>query len=254
MAAEKVLLERHDDGVRVLTLNDPERRNALGPELREQLAAQVERLVADPDARAVVVAGAGPAFCAGADLPAVFADSDRLPVDAMRERLKLYYAGFLRLRDLPFPSIAAVHGPTIGAGLNLALACDVRIAGPDARFAAPFVRLGLHPGGGCSYFLVRTLGPQRALRLLLEGGSVGADEAVALGIAESCHDDPLEAALALAQETASRDPRLVRDMKRAVQLADRQGFDAALEFESWAQAATAGKPAIRDAVARLTRD
>lgn len=251
MSTDKVLLERHDNGVRVLTLNDPDRRNALGPELAAGLEAALDDVAADDDARALVVAGAGSAFCAGADLERVFGDSHEQPVAAMRARLKSYYRSFLRVRELPMPVIAAVQGPAVGAGLNLALACDIRLAGPRARFAATFIHLGLHPGGGCTAFLVGTLGAQRALRLLLEGGSLDGADAVAAGLADELVDDPLAAALALARDIATKDPGLVRDIKRAVRLAESHGFEPSLEFESWAQATSAGGPAVRAAVERM---
>jgi enoyl-CoA hydratase len=248
----KVETRRDDDGVRVLTLNDPERRNAIGYELAEELSTGLDEIARDPNARALVVTGAGSAFCAGADFPAVFGDSDRQPVAAMRERLKSYYRCFLRLLELRIPSLAAVHGPAVGAGLNLALACDIRFAGPRASFAATFVRIGLHPGGGCSYFLTRTLGPQRPQRLLLEGGTLDAERAVANRLADELVDDPVAAAEALARQIASREPELVRDVKRAVRLADADGFEASLEFEAWAQAASTRNPAVRETVARLS--
>jgi enoyl-CoA hydratase len=237
-------------GVRILTLTDPDRRNAIGPQMRDELAAAVAEVAADPDARALVVAGAGSAFCAGADLPAVFGGPER-PEAEIRRDLQRLYRSFLAVAELSIPTIAAVQGPAVGAGLNLAMCCDLRIAGPEAVFAATFTKLGLHPGGGCTYFLVRALGRQRALEVLLDGGSLTAEQAVARGLALRIEDDPLAAAVAQATRYAALDPELVRDIKRATQLAETAGFEASLEFESWAQASTATKPAIREAIARL---
>lgn len=145
------------DGVRVLTLNDPDRRNALSPGLQAELGDAVETVAADPDARALVVAGNGPAFSAGADLPAVFGELHR-EVGEIRAGLHAIYDSFLRVRRLAIPTIAAVQGAAVGAGVNLAMCCDVRIAGPHARFGVTFTKLGLHPGGGCTWFLVQALG------------------------------------------------------------------------------------------------
>ncbi|HLU43470.1 MAG TPA: enoyl-CoA hydratase [Natronosporangium sp.] len=237
-------------GVRILTLTDPDRRNAIGPQMRDELAAAVAEVAADPDARALVVAGAGSAFCAGADLPAVFGGPER-PEAEIRRDLQRLYRSFLAVAELSIPTIAAVQGPAVGAGLNLAMCCDLRIAGPEAVFAATFTKLGLHPGGGCTYFLVRALGRQRALEVLLDGGSLTAEQAVARGLALRIEDDPLAAAVAQATRYAALDPELVRDIKRATQLAETAGFEASLEFESWAQASTTTKPAIREAIARL---
>ncbi|MGH3623130.1 MAG: enoyl-CoA hydratase-related protein, partial [Sciscionella sp.] len=141
----------------------------------------------------------------------------------------------------------------IGAGLNLALACDLTLAGADARFGATFSKIGLHPGGGCSYFLVQRLGPQRAMRLLLDGATLTAEEAVAAGLALSVHQDPAQAATVWAGEIAALDPQLVADIKTSVGLAQQGGMDASLAFEAWAQASSATKPAIQEMVARFAK-
>ncbi len=241
-----------EDGVRVLTLADPDRRNALSAQLQQELGAAIDAVAGDGAARVLVVAAEGPAFCAGADLPAVFADVNR-PVGEIRERLLRAYDSFLRIRRLALPTIAAVSGPAIGAGMNLALSCDLRIAGPGASFGATFVRLGLHPGGGCTYYLVRGLGPQRALAMLLDGGSLDAGRALAAGLVLEVTDDPLTAALAMAERYARMDQRLVGDIKRSVAIAAAGSFDESVEFESWAQAASATSPQLAEAVARFSR-
>src|SRR3954469_9594613 len=122
-----VSLDAHDDGVRVVTLNDPDRRNALSPQLQRELGEAVQTVAADRTSRVFVVTGTGKGFCAGADLPAVFGDLDRHVAD-IRADLRSVYSSFLRVRDLPIPTIAAVQGAAVGAGVNLAMACDVRIA------------------------------------------------------------------------------------------------------------------------------
>ncbi|MEU8639414.1 enoyl-CoA hydratase-related protein [Amycolatopsis sp. NPDC048633] len=190
--------------------------------------------------RVLVITGAGTAFCAGADLAATFSPPG-LPVYALRDRLRATYESFLRVRRLPIPTIAAVQGAAVGAGVNLALACDVRIAGPRARFGLTFSRLGLHPGGGCTHFLVRTLGPQRALSILLDGATLGAEEAHRLGLVLKLAEDPLAEACETATRWAALDPALAADIKRAVGLATDGDFDDVLEFEAWAQASSASK-------------
>ena len=250
--SDKLRLESRDDGVRVLTLNDPEKRNAIGAELRAALLDAVASVAADPDARALVVTGEGSAFCAGADLPSVFGDVGA-PVDELRDRLHSYYRSFLGILDLAIPTIAAVQGPAIGAGLNLALVCDLCFVGPRGRLGATFSRIGLHPGGGCTYFLTRAVGRQRALSILLEGQTLDAETAVAYGLALELVDDPLARALEVAGELATRDAGTLRDIKRAVGLAESDGFAATVEFETWAQAASAKKPAIQEMVERFRR-
>ncbi len=246
----KVLLDRRADGVRVLTLNDPDRRNAIGPEIQAELADQIRDVSSDPQSRVLVVGGAGMAFCAGADLPTIFGDSGQ-PVDEMRRKLHEYYQCFLPVLDLPFPTIAAVQGPAIGAGLNLALCCDIRLAGPHAQFGATFSRIGLHPGGGCTFFLVRSMGKQGALRVLLQGDTLNAEAAVSNKLADDLVEDPKVAALEMASRFARLNPQLCRDIKQCVRLAADYGFTPSLEFETWAQATSATRPEIQTAVARF---
>lgn len=245
-----VLLEEPAPCVRVLRLNDPDRRNAISPALRDELCAAVDTVAADPDVRALVVTGAGSAFCAGADLDATFGDPG-LPVHVLRDRLRATYDSFLRVARLPIPTIAAVHGAAVGAGANLALCCDLRIAGPKARFGITFGKLGLHPGGGCTHFLVEALGRQRALSVLLDGSTLGAAEAAAAGLVLDVVDDPVAAAVATATRYAALDPGLVADVKHTVAIAARDGFDAVLDFEAWAQASSVTKPAVAAAIAAL---
>ena len=181
--------------------------------MRAELADAVATVAADPEARVLVVTGEGSAFCAGADLPGHL----RRPRPAGRRDPQRPAPG---LRQLPadharcqIPTIAAVQGPAVGAGLNLAMSCDLRVAGPKARFSATFTSIGLHPGGGCTWFLVQAMGPQKALAMLLDGGTVHGPDAVAAGLAVALEDDPLAAALALADRVAALEPELVRDVK-----------------------------------------
>lgn len=239
----KVRIDTRDDGVRVIVLDDPGRRNILAPQLCADLLAAVDAVKADPGTRAVIVTGEGSAFCGGADMPAVFGDTSR-SVARLRDDLHEVYESFLSIRDLGVPVIAAVHGPAVGAGLNLAMVCDVRIAGPDSVFAATFSRIGLHPGGGCTWFLVRTMGKDRALKMLLDGGSVRGQQAVEAGVATVFADDPMAEAVKLASRWSAIDPQLTRDIKAAVEIAAKSDFTTTLEFESWAQASAATKPAL----------
>ena len=249
----KVRMEALDAGVRLLTLTDPAKRNAMGGEMSRQVIAACEALRADGGTRALVITGEGEAFCAGADLPELFGDADR-PVRDVHAGLQRYYRAFLDVRELPFPTIAAVNGPAVGAGLNLALACDLRIAGPRAAFGATFARIGLHPGGGCTWFLVRAVGASRALRTLLLGDTLDAERAVAWGLADGPDENCLAAATDLAGRIAALDPQLARHIKRSVRLAvETDDLGAVLEYESWAQAASTSSPVLQSWVERFRR-
>lgn len=249
---EKVKLEARDGGLRVITLNDPVRRNVLNTELCADLLQAVRVVQTDSGARALVVAAEGTVFCGGADMPGVFGDQTR-SVAQIRDDLHAVYASFLAIRELKIPTISAVQGPAIGAGLNLAMVCDIRVAGPDAQFAATFSRIGLHPGGGCTWFLVQAMGSTNALKMLLEGGSKSGADAVGSGLATVFTEDPLAEALRLGDCYAQLDSQLSRDIKTAVHIASTSDFASTLEFESWAQASAATKPQLRRYVERFRK-
>ena len=243
---EALSFDRRSDGVRLLRLDDPEKRNAIGPRMRDELLIVAEELSRDDAARALVVTGDSRSFCAGADLNAIFADGQN--IDETRESQLSYYRSFLWLRDLDIPTIAAVDGHAIGAGANLALACDIIIAGPGAKFGITFSHIGLHPGGGCTYFLTQRLGAGRALQLILAGDTVSGEESVATGLADLYAEDPVADALALAIRTARLDRDLVSDIRTAVRLAENTDFDAVLGYESWAQAASSLREGVRESL------
>lgn len=249
---DKVKLEAHDCGLRVITLNDPTRRNILNAEMCTDLLQAVQTVQADSDARALVLAAEGTVFCGGADMPEVFGDHTR-SVAQIRDDLHAVYASFLAVRELKIPTISAVQGPAIGAGLNLAMVCDIRVAGPDAQFAATFSRIGLHPGGGCTWFLVQTMGSASALKMLLEGERKSGADAVRSGLATVFAEDPFAEALRLGESYAALDSQLSRDIKTAVQIASTSDFATTLEFESWAQASAATKPQLRRYVERFRK-
>ncbi|PRC41320.1 enoyl-CoA hydratase [Mycobacterium sp. ITM-2017-0098] len=190
-----LVLTQVTDRVALITVNDPDRRNAVTAEISAALRAAVDAAEANPDVHAVVITGAGKAFCAGADLTALG--------EAAEDGLRVIYDGFLAVADCTLPTIAAVNGAAVGAGLNLALAADVRIAGPAAVFDPRFQKLGIHPGGGATWMLQRLVGPQVARASLLFGMRFDADAAVRHGLALEIADDPVAAALALASGPAS---------------------------------------------------
>jgi len=246
-----VRLEK-DGPVRHIVLTAPKRRNALTAPMLDQLAEAVARVGADEAARALVVRAEGKAFCAGADVSSLFGDLKR-PTAQIRDDLKRIYASFLGVADLAVPTISAVHGVAVGAGINLALACDIVVAGPNARFAISFADIGLHPGGGASWFLTRRMGADRALAAIISAETFDAEAGLRHGLVTRLAEDPVRAATELAHQAADRDPGLIRDAKRAVQIAETSELPEVLEFESWAQAATVGRPDFAEFVERFTR-
>ena len=183
--APEVRTERIEAGdgagaVVLLTVSDPKRRNAMTTALAEQLVAAVTAAQEDEGVHALVVTGGDdpvPAFCAGGDLDELAA-AGRGGEDDLRR----IYAGFLALAECPLPTFAAVDGPAVGAGLNLALAADVRLAGETARFEPGFLRLGVHPGGGMTWMAHRIVGPQATVAMLLAGEGLDAERAAAVGM------------------------------------------------------------------------
>ncbi|GAA3612449.1 enoyl-CoA hydratase [Kineosporia mesophila] len=241
-----------DGPVRHIVLAAAKRRNALSAVMLDELAEAVARVATDDGARALVVRAEGKAFCAGAEVPGLFGDLNR-PTAQIRDDLKRIYASFLGVADLPIPTIAAVQGVAVGAGINLALACDIVIAGPAAQFAVTFADIGLHPGGGASWFLTRRMGADRALAAIIAAETIDADTALRSGLVTQLVDDPVRVATVLAHQAARRDPGLIRDAKRAVQMSETSELPEVLEFESWAQAATVGRPDFAEFVERFTR-
>ncbi|MBA2326824.1 MAG: enoyl-CoA hydratase [Actinobacteria bacterium] len=221
--------------VAVLTLDDPERRNALTAALVDEIVAAVDAAESDDGVGALVITGEPPAFCSGADVGNLAAMSDRGAAGSSDDpALPRVYEGFLRVLRCSVPTVAAVNGPAVGAGFNLALACDVRIAGESARFDTRFVRLGIHPGGGHTWLLERAVGPQAAAAMVLFGERVDGARAAELGLAWRCVEDDqlLDDAVALAERAAEAPRDLAVKVKATLRQAPWQpDFDAAVQLE-----------------------
>ena len=242
-------IDRDGDGVVLLTLAVPERRNAMTEELTAAWAAAIPALAVDESARCVVVTGAGAAFSAGGDL-AWIEQGGALGVVALRDRMLPFYRTWLAIRDLPMPTIAALNGAAVGAGAALALACDLRYAAPEAKLSVPFTALGLHAGMATTWLLPEVAGLAVARELLLTGRAVTGAEAVGLGLvnrtfpAETFLDD----VLAVAREVASRAPLATRLTKVALAGGGPASFEAALAWESVAQPMTMVTEDLREGV------
>lgn len=221
-----------DRGVALVRLDQPGRRNSLTPTMVEELTSAFDHLEAAPEVRAVVVTGAPPAFCAGADLGDLGGSQET--------SLRAIYEGFLRVGRSPLPTIAAVNGPAVGAGMNLALCCDIRLAARSARFDTRFLQLGLHPGGGHTWMLQRAVGPQTAAAMVLFGEVLDGEAAARVGLAWRCTDDDalLPVAHELAAAAAATPPELTRRVKdtlRAVTALDEHedAVDLELTNQLW---------------------
>ena len=237
---------RTDARVAVVTLDDPERRNALNSQMVKEIIAAFDGLEADDGVGAVVVTGSPPAFCAGADLSHLGTIG--------REGLLSIYEGFLRVGRSSLPTVAAVNGAAVGAGMNLALICDVRLAGRRARFDTRFVDLGLHPGGGHTWMLERAVGPQTAKAMVLFGQILDGEAAAATGLVWRCVDDDqlLEEAVTLAARAATGPKPLVSEVKRT--MTDMTGITAhpeAVERELDPQVWSAGQPWFAERLAAI---
>lgn len=234
------------DGVAVVTLNDPDRRNALSADLVAGIIGAFDRIEADASCAVAIVTGAGTAFCAGADL----GDLSRVGEDGLRQ----IYEGFLRVARSPLPTIAAVNGPAVGAGMNLALACDVRVVGESGRFDTRFMKLGIHPGGGHTWMMRRLAGPQTTAAMVLFGEVVRGIDAVRLGLAWDCvaDDELLDRCRELAAVAAGSPPELVARVKQsATAVADLDDHDEAMQVELVAQLWSMTDPVFRTRLADL---
>lgn len=242
-----------DGPLRTITLNDPDRLNALDWPLLDELRGAVADVASDEHARALLVTGAGRAFCSGANVVNLFGDRTR-PVDELRDHLMKVYASFLPIRDLTIPTVAAVHGPAVGAGLNIALACDVIVAGPKAGFGPTFTQIGLHPGGGCTWMLTQRIGSANTAAALYAGEVIGADDALRLGIAQEVVDDAQTRARDVALGWCERNPTLMAHVKESVRVASTSSLADSLAVEALFQAESLSSPEFERFAARFARD
>src|SRR6187549_3318997 len=185
--ASPLVLTDIADGVGTLTLNNPDERNTLTAAMVAEILAAMDAFEADDGVGAIVVTGTPPAFCAGANLGNL--------AEATGDSLGTIYEGFLRIARSPLPTLAAVNGAAVGAGMNLALGCDVRIVADRAKLDTRFLQLGIHPGGGHTWMLRRIAGPQTTFAAVVFGEVMDGQEAERVGVVHRCvADDQLLAA------------------------------------------------------------
>jgi 2-(1,2-epoxy-1,2-dihydrophenyl)acetyl-CoA isomerase len=234
----KCLLYQVENNIATLTLNRPERLNALGDTLREDLHNAILRATDDDNVRAIVITGAGRGFCSGGDVKAMSERDQAGRSHALADQLAPARDRCIAaMRDCPKPIIAAVNGPAAGAGFNLALACDMRIASSAAKFVQAFVKRGLHPDWGGTYFLPRLVGTAKACELIFTGEPIDATEAARLGIVNAvvAPEELMAKTYELAKKIAAGPPIAIRLAKRAIYHNEDVDMRAALEFETYAQ-------------------
>ena len=223
----EVLLERPSEHVALVKLNRPEVRNALNMATRRQLADHFTALGSDPTVRAIVVTGDTQAFAAGADLTEM---AEASPVDMMLRNVQRFW---VPIASCPKPVIAAVNGFALGGGCELAMHCDIIIAGTGAKFGLPEVRVGIMPGAGGTQRLTRAVGKFQAMRMIMTGAMISADEALRMGLASEVvpDDDVLPTALKTASHIASLPPLSVMSIKEVVLAGQEASLETALMLE-----------------------
>jgi 2-(1,2-epoxy-1,2-dihydrophenyl)acetyl-CoA isomerase len=248
---EQQLIEAISDGVATLTLNRPERLNALSAPIMDGLLEALPRLARDPAVGAIVITGAGRAFCAGGDVKRMAEDSVEPPMEEAVARLRGRMEVSRLLHEIPKPTIAMVNGPAAGAGLSIALACDLRIAGQSARFVTAFAKVGFSGDFGGSYFLSKLVGTGKARELYYTAEPLDAAQALALGVANRVVPDADLAAttMAFAGKLASG-PRIALGlMKKNFNAAENGSLAELLDLEAQGQIAT-GRTADHKEAAR----
>ena len=248
--AENLVTTSVEDGVATITLNDPDQRNALSLAMNSALLASLDEIEGAAEIGAIVITGAPPAFSAGANLDDLAAATHH---DALRE----IYAGFLRVAHSPLPTIAAVNGAAVGAGMNFALACDVIVAGESARFDTRFLQIGIHPGGGHTWRLQQITDRQTAMAMLLFGEVLNGPEAERVGLAWRClpDSDLLAASQAMGARAASFPRDLVATTKQTILQAPQiTDSEASVELELGPQSESMHRPEFVERVRALQEE
>ncbi|WP_309648086.1 enoyl-CoA hydratase-related protein [Nocardioides sp.] len=242
-------LERPSEGVALLVLDNPDMRNAMSDEMTTSWVSAIDELAGDASVRAVVVTGEGSAFCSGGNTSWIASEPDA-SVDHLRTRMLAFYRAWLSIRRLEVPTIAAINGAAIGAGLCMALACDLRLAATGAKMGLPFVKLGMHPGMAGTYLLPHVVGEAAAKDLLLTGRVVEGQEAQALGLVSRVmqRETFLEDALEVARGIAATAPIASRLTKLALADGGHQDVEACLQWEAMAQPITLATADLQEGI------
>jgi enoyl-CoA hydratase len=222
--------------IAILTLNKPETLNALTYKMKEEFGELIDQIRNDKEVRVLMLTGQGRSFCSGGDLKSTFEMYSEPPAQA-HQKVVNFYRAFLSLRNLDIPTIAAVQGHTIGAGLCLAMTCDMIIASTDTKLSMSFIKIGINPGMGGTYLLPRLVGTAKALELCLTGDAIDAEEALRIGLVNHVVDPEqlMEFSLDLASRIANNPPIPARFIKKAIYQSFNKDLDEELNFEAFAQ-------------------
>lgn len=231
------ILVSEGDGITTITLNRPDKLNAFIGHMRRDLAEALEHAGSNRDTRVVIITGAGRAFCSGGDIAFMAELMKRRDSEEFSRILGAGRRVISAIRSMTKPVIAAVNGPAAGAGFNLALACDLRIAATNATFSQSFVKVGLHPDWGGTYFLPRLVSPNKACEMFFLGDAIDANEALRLNIVNQVvAPEELETAtLQLAERLRAAPPIAIAAAKHAVYESSSADLDEMLRYETEAQ-------------------
>lgn len=243
------------DGVGILTLNNPEKRNAMIPELTKEFPIAIEQVRNDPEIRVLIITGNGKAFSAGGDIEMLVTKTMQSP-DQNRREMGDFYRAYLSVLNVDVPTIAAINGHAIGAGLAFALGCDIRITAECAKMGATFLNLGLHPGMGITHLLPQIVGTAHAADLILTGRLINSQEAKEIGLVSRVYPSEtlLEETLNIASQMALKSASGVRMAKRALVKNKLAGLEAALDYEAAAQMTSYSSNEMKSALKKFIKN
>jgi enoyl-CoA hydratase/carnithine racemase len=237
MVFDNIILTK-EDGSAWITLNRPEKLNALVGKMREELFAALDEAAEDETVRTIVITGAGRGFCAGGDIDFMAELRANKDIEGFRKLLESGRRIVSRIRSIEKPVVAMINGPAAGAGLNLALACDIRITSETAKFSQAFTKIGLHPDWGGTFFLPRLVGTALACEMIFTGDVITARDALRIGLVNQVvpAEDLYAITREMAAKMAARPPRAIALAKRAIYQGVEKDLTAMLDYEMEAQA------------------
>ena len=249
MTYENILLEQKG-GIATITMNQPDRRNALSLEMATDIESALKEIAADPEAKVIVLTGGGKAFCSGGDVKSMAEGMDK-PMVESRGQIIDYYRTALAILGAEVPTIASINGHAIGAGLTLAMACDMRIVAEEAKIGATFLQIGLHPGMGTTYFLPRIVGTAKACELIFTAKTIEVREAERIGLVNMVvpSEQLAEETEKLAGAIAAGPSLAMRMAKKSIYFGAKSDLESTLERESFAQSACIQTEDLKEGIA-----